>query len=247
MYVSYIRIANNNWGYYSTSNSYIIYNLPSQWNKAVEAIKKLSVNPKEGDWVWVKEKKALVRYTNGKYTIGFGYGHNWVTKFNIANCERFNQTITKATSKEIEEFLSEKYNIIVGEKLNVGGLFATVKEIAIRNDLPMFKIGNGTWISLLEYSEGKTYTFGGKKVIVDGEKVICSEIEGTMDQVRAIVKNPFSGKYFGPMKCTGITAKHPHSVYFAYSEDYLTLCPEMYNVRIGCLTGTYQELLNIIK
>lgn len=131
------------------------------------------------------------------------------------------------------------------------GFKCVVRDLDIMDGEPVFIIGCKYAIPLKGFKEfmdnyKPKLTFGGDEVTVDGNNISCNGVDGSVEQLKAIHKYIITFRtklFFGKT--------HLKYVYNGESEHYMLsdfddLHPDT-QITIGCTTGTWKELCDIIK
>lgn len=156
--------------------------------------------------------------------------------------------------KIVKEFTEYAFDYISeGEK----GVIFQVKQIPTKGTLRAKVNGWGVSESLVElvtkeeydaYIESKKpkLTFGGKEVTIVNDGVYCEGIKGSMTQIKDIVNNPLNKmNNFGPKSVESVHFNNDVIEQGEYTLDYLI--KHVGAIKIGCTTGTIEELEAIIE
>ena len=106
---------------------------------------------------------------------------------------------------------------------------------------------NGKWAEIIKEEE-KKFTFGGQEVkitknIYNTYNIKCKNEEGTFHQLTCIILDPFKEQSFGNVSVKSLTLfTNIITTTKLVIKPYETM---VNTITIGCLTGTYKELLNI--
>ena len=189
---------------------------------------------------------SLIAITKQEYLDSFGFKIGDIIPNNIINawCQKY-------PHKVLEDIQTPYWD----KSLNNPnfGFTCVVRDLDIMDNVPVFIIGSSYAISLEGFKEfissyKPKLTFGGHEVVVDGKYIAWEGEVGTLEQLK-LIKNEIESIYtpkhlpFGNVALEHIITKHNWEMNFIIKGDV----PEDLEITIGCTTGTWKELCDIIK
>lgn len=225
--------------------------------------KEEKIEYKAGDWIIFNlENTEVIRRIlsddeyNSKLNNYDKYG-DWVTLG--VSVQFVKIIIRKATNEEIKEHLIQlakskgfKNNVNVTSLNNNNWviindhkyIYCDNTDLLLIDDIAIYR--NGTWAKIIP--QEKIFTFGGHTVKIDtfNRNITCKEEVGTFNQLQDIINKPLKKLPFGKVFVKNLLL-HQNVYNLLNLDDNDTVnCKNLINqITIGCLTGTYQELLNI--
>ena len=231
----------------------------------VEKKEEVKQEYKPGDWVYytkmqevrkVVENNTYINTTSKELYDMYG---SWMT---MGAINQHYNIVRMATKEEIENHLIElakkkEYNTAkkVISVMHSLTYILTFNKLTYNHKNDILSDGvvsiyqNGKWAKIVKEKE-KKFTFGGQEVILsitynNTHLISCKNEVGTFNQLTSIILNPFQINDFGSVYSKSIMTL-PNTAYITLTNNPIDKYKKLITtISIGCLVGTYTELLDI--